>query len=203
MGVECVLRRLPDLLLDTQGCAFSYPFFWLASTPVAAYVHYPFVNLKQIESSSASFSPSPLGLIRASLDLFKRSYYRFIQGIYAQSCRCTTDLLVNSKWTLNHMASICAGRNCRIVYPPCDLKKMQEFDIVSERDPVIVSLSQFRPEKNHQMQLYVLKKLFERRPEFRGKVTLRLFGGCRDDSDRSRVAKLSKLARDLGIQVTN
>lgn len=45
VGLECVLRKSPDIYVDTMGAAFTYPlvrcFF---ASKVVAYVHYPIIS---------------------------------------------------------------------------------------------------------------------------------------------------------------
>jgi len=55
----------------------------------------------------------------------------------------------------------------------------------------IVSVGQFRPEKDHALQVESLAKLFEKYPVHREeKVQLLMIGSCRNDSDKQRVMEL-------------
>ena len=48
-------------------------------------------------------------------------------------------------------------------------------------------MAQFRPEKNHALQLEALALLLQQHPEHRGRVRLVLIGGCRNADDDARV----------------
>lgn len=206
MGVEAALRCLPDILIDTQGCAFAYPFFWLAKCHVVAYIHYPFVgsDLLGEESDSAVASDQwrrggLLAKIRAGLGRIRTNYYRLVAKLYSYCGQSLSVAMVNSAWTRDHMKRLWTETSCQIVYPPCDLEQMQRFDASLEREPLILSLSQFRPEKNQSMQIHILKGLLEARPAWRGQVKLHLYGGCRNAADRRRASGLVRLAEVLGI----
>lgn len=195
MGFEALLRFRPDVMIDTIGTAFSYPIFTLAGVPIVSYVHYPFANLQTLQEIK----------IRTKKKFSRSLYYKY----YRQICRfyrlcggLASRVMVNSSWTRDHLQKIWTlNEDFELVYPSCEISQMQRFDIESERDPVIMSLAQFRPEKNHTMQLYILAELFKSRPEWKDNIKLRLYGGCRDKGDENIVKELEKLAEKLGISV--
>lgn len=91
----------------------------------------------------------------------------------------------------------------RIVYPPCDTHEFLQLGNLSSRKPVIVSLAQFRPEKDHAKQIEALGLLFERNPRWRGEgVKLVLMGSCRNEEDEARIRGLEALAEKRGISVS-
>lgn len=91
----------------------------------------------------------------------------------------------------------------RIVYPPCDTEEFLRLGKLDARKPVMVSLAQFRPEKDHAKQIEALALLFERHPEWRGKgVRLVLMGSCRNEEDEKRIRGLEELADRLGVRVS-
>jgi alpha-1,2-mannosyltransferase len=59
-------------------------------------------------------------------------------------------------------------------------------------------VGQFRPEKDHSLQLRSFKLLKSKSKDF-DDVRLAIVGSCRDEGDRMRVEKLQKEAADLGI----
>jgi len=69
---------------------------------------------------------------------------------------------------------------------------------------LILSLAQFRPEKDHVLQLHALARLFHVAPQHRQegprRVRLILAGGCRDESDYHRVASLRSLCAEIGLR---
>ncbi|KAL9937182.1 hypothetical protein V8E36_003591 [Tilletia maclaganii] len=104
-------------------------------------------------------------------------------------------------------------RTVEIVYPPCDTTAFSAFPLEAPRDPgLLVSLAQFRPEKEHATQLRLLRALFDLDPAYRTggtlassgttvpQVRLILMGSCRNAGDEARIESLKELARELGIQ---
>ncbi|KAG7088173.1 hypothetical protein E1B28_012192 [Marasmius oreades] len=161
----------------------------------------------------------------------KLMYYRFFMYYYSSSLRSAVFLMVNSSWTKNHVDSVLSHSDpfidflhffvppllilryltsqnkspvasSRIVYPPCDTREMAKFPLTN-REKVIVSVAQFRPEKEHATQLYALHELVTRHPVYRvqGKeVKLAMIGGSRNEEDASRVANLRSLAKELELE---
>jgi len=86
------------------------------------------------------------------------------------------------------------------VYPPCDTRELAELQLEG-RGRTIVSLAQFRPEKDHRTQLLALSALLESHPEYRNPpVKMVLMGGSRNDEDADRVEQLRALTKDLHIE---
>ncbi|PLW09538.1 hypothetical protein PCANC_20839 [Puccinia coronata f. sp. avenae] len=88
-----------------------------------------------------------------------------------------------------------------VVYPPCDVESFAEFP-VSPRASTVLSISQFRPEKEQAMQIRAFARFvagLETHDPRRALVRLVLAGSCRDRADRSRVDELLLLAQSLGV----
>lgn len=204
VGFECILRLKPDIVIDTQGLAFSYPFFWLAKVPIVAYVHYPFISremIQNVEQGKVSINNSVTVTRFKSLQWLKLKYYQLIAKVYSICGRSVSSTMVNSNWTKSHIDALWNNSNCKVVYPPCDLSRMQNFNVENEREPIIFSLSQFRPEKNQVMQVHILKKLFELRPEWKGSIKLVMYGGCRNKADEDRAMLIQSLAKRFDLEV--
>jgi alpha-1,2-mannosyltransferase len=106
------------------------------------------------------------------------------------------------------------------VYPPCDTRSMTSF-VLEGRDKIILSIAQFRfvcsktyrdqiftsnyrPEKDHPMQIRALQVLLREHPEYKsgpGCVRMVLLGGVRNEGDTARVDNLRNLAHELGVIV--
>jgi len=121
----------------------------------------------------------------------------------------------------SHSAS--SSPRIHTVYPPCDTATLQQFPLGAlrpwtagsaaaplpgedSREDLVVSLAQFRPEKDHALQLRAFALFMEQmaaRAAERGlparPVTLALMGGVRDAGDAARVEELRELAASLGI----
>ncbi|KAL7678356.1 hypothetical protein ACOME3_004584 [Neoechinorhynchus agilis] len=181
-----------DALIDTAGYAFTYPIFrFLGGIHyIIAYVHYPTINdsIKRDHHSK-----------------LKDTYYSGLSFVYKQCGRLCTFVVANSTWTKRHIENQW-DRHAILIYPPCDGSPIQEEERNVERfiPPVIVSVAQFRQEKNLAMQIEIIDELFSRYPEFRGKVRLLMIGGCRDSKDRKRVADLIGIAfsKHISFEVT-
>lgn len=91
----------------------------------------------------------------------------------------------------------------RIVYPPCDTQEFLQLGNLGSRKHVIVSLAQFRPEKDHAKQIEALALLLERHPKWRDVgVKLVLMGSCRNEEDEARIKGLEALAEKRGVMVS-
>ena len=104
--------------------------------------------------------------------------------------------MVNSSWTEEHINSLWRRKgDVHKVFPPCDVK-----EVVSTREKqdkkVILSLGQFRPEKDHPLQI---KAMFELRQvvteEEWENVKLVIIGGVRNKVDEELVQDLKDLTR--------
>ena len=89
-----------------------------------------------------------------------------------------------------------------VVFPPCNTEGFRD----AELDPqgraarrMVVSVAQFRPEKDHRLQLEALAALRRMGSEF-SDVKLHLIGGCRNAEDEAFVAGLRQRAQQLGLE---
>ncbi|TFY51958.1 hypothetical protein EVG20_g10766 [Dentipellis fragilis] len=94
-----------------------------------------------------------------------------------------------------------------IVCPSCDTREMSKLPLEG-RERMVISICQFRPEKDHPAQLRALSELLRNYPQYRapftgidGGVKLVLIGGSRNDGDAARIEGLRQLAKDLDIEV--
>ncbi|KZT39934.1 mannosyltransferase [Sistotremastrum suecicum HHB10207 ss-3] len=228
---EAITQLVPDLYIDTMGYAFTFHVVrLLCHIPVGAYVHYPTIStemLKRVRTRTAGHTNS--GSISSSklLSSVKLLYYRLFMFCYSRSLRKASFLMVNSTWTKNHVDAVlhhkdpllsvfaapllyllpADGQNwelsdCSIVYPPCDTSAIVPFKLEG-RSRMIVSIAQFRPEKDHPAQLRAFAALLKSYPEYRDLrhvVRLVLIGSVRNHEDEARVAALRRQATDLGIE---
>ncbi|KAI8986146.1 mannosyltransferase [Trametes punicea] len=206
----------------------------MGNIPIGAYVHYPTISttmLSRVKSRTQGHTNSEAISSSALLSQAKLLYYRIFMYYYAYSLRQARFLMVNSTWTKNHIDSILqhqdllldiihmfppfvllkllsqkrssSPKEARIVYPSCDTRQMAVFPLEG-RERVILSIAQFRPEKDHPAQLHAFHELLKLYPEYRGTgpsaVKLVLVGGSRNIQDATRVENLHMLARELGIK---
>lgn len=207
LALEAVCKLTPDFFIDTMGYAFTYPIFSLAGgSTVACYTHYPTISrdmLNSVTSSTSSFNNRPFIASSSFLTLGKLWYYRIFASIYGLVGRQSTLVLVNSSWTKDHINSIWGiEEKTHLLFPPCDIEAFRSLPLDKEKKNryTVVSVAQFRPEKNHQLQLRSFKRFINLLPmNERHLCKLILIGGCRDTCDEERVRELTNLAKSLEI----
>ena len=198
----------PKLLIESVGFAFIYPLAKFFGAKIVAYVHYPTISsdmLGKVQKRVIAFNNNSIVANSNILSSFKLIYYRGFSWLYGFVGSFSDVVMVNSSWTLNHINQIWKiPSRTKIVYPPCETKKLLEFPILNGRQPTILSVSQFRPEKNHKLQIQIIAELLKNYPEFKcgpKSITLVLLGSVRNAEDKSRVDELEKLIETLELQV--
>lgn len=211
LGLEALFKFTPDIYLDTMGYAFTLPLFkYLGGCKVGCYVHYPTISTDMIEKVKQRLTDfNNVGFISQSnlLSSIKILYYKLFAICYGLCGRCSSVVMVNSSWTLNHINALWnIPHKTSIVYPPCNTKSLTELNIDENESTKathpfqILSLAQFRPEKNHLMQLTLFQKfLKEVGAKNKDKYRLVLGGSCRGEEDENRVRELKAQARKLKV----
>ncbi|KAJ8655331.1 hypothetical protein O0I10_009020 [Lichtheimia ornata] len=204
MGYEAISRLVPDLFFDTMGYAFTYPVVhYLSHVKIAAYVHYPTVSsdmLQRVYERRGQYNNDERLAQNAIWSTGKMIYYRIFARIYSWCGSFAEVVMVNSSWTKGHIDSLWRT-DADIVYPPCDTDRLNEYSLEGRKQK-IVSVAQFRPEKDHSMQIKALAKLLEKHPEWRDTpdFELVLIGSARNEGDENRIKNLQQEAKDLGVQ---
>ncbi|XP_029968295.1 GDP-Man:Man(3)GlcNAc(2)-PP-Dol alpha-1,2-mannosyltransferase-like [Salarias fasciatus] len=165
------------------------------------------------------------------LSALKVLYYCCFALIYGLAGSCSDVIMVNSTWTLGHILALwrSPGRTS-VVYPPCDVRAFLDIPLGEEGEGQeeeeeeeegweelgreeeekeedrkcrsVVSVGQFRPEKDHQLQIRAFRKLLDRKgagPGGREALRLVLIGGCRNQEDEERVLMLRGLCEELSV----
>jgi alpha-1,2-mannosyltransferase len=104
------------------------------------------------------------------------------------------------------------------VFPPCNTSHLQTYplhmaghdltkglssaaaDLVHMRKRMILSVGQFRPEKDHSLQLWALAALLKKDREKYADVRLVLLGSSRNEGDEAIIRDLKTLARTLEVE---
>lgn len=114
--------------------------------------------------------------------------------------------MVNSTWTENHILDLWdVPFKTHRVYPPCEItniKKIVRNDNIQD-GVTILSIGQFRPEKNHPLQLqamYELRTLLTRNEETWNKTRLIIVGSCREKEDYVRLKNMQDLTKHLSLE---
>ncbi|XP_007421273.1 GDP-Man:Man(3)GlcNAc(2)-PP-Dol alpha-1,2-mannosyltransferase [Python bivittatus] len=208
LGWEALTKCIPDIYIDSMGYAFTLPLFkYLGGCKIGCYVHYPTIStdmLSVVRNQHAQFNNAAVITKNPLLSKMKLVYYYFFASIYGLVGSCSDTVMVNSTWTLNHILSLWRCSNCTsIVYPPCDVQTFLDIPLQEEKrtiEPTIVSVSQFRPEKDHSLQIRAFAKLLAKTGGQELLPKLILIGGCRNLDDDQRVNELKKLCQELGIE---
>ncbi|GMI48176.1 hypothetical protein TrCOL_g12621 [Triparma columacea] len=200
-------RPLPDIFLDTTGCAFTYfpvkliGFLRGSRIKVFTYTHYPTIStdmLALVYSRRPTYNNSDALASNPLKAYVKLLYYLLFALIYAISGTFADFVMVNSTWTRNHISSLWPLSSPLVLYPPCDAVGFGKSPLTSKK-PYIISIGQFRPEKDHALQIRAFKKFKDECRKSRG-AKLVLLGGCRGSDDEGRVAELKALVSSLGLE---
>lgn len=206
LGWEAMMKFVPDIYIDTMGYAFTLPLFrFVGGCKVACYVHYPTIStdmLNRVAQRTATYNNARFISRSPVLSQGKLLYYKIFAWLYGLAGKCAKVVMVNSTWTQGHILDLWhANDRTLIVYPPCDTKGFLSLPLEDKTDNKvhsIVSVAQFRPEKDHPLQLRAFKKFLEQQRN-KHKYKLILVGGCRNEGDQSRVKDLKDLATELEI----
>ena len=191
-GYEALWKHTPTILIDTVGAPIIYPLArYIFQTKVLAYVHYPIIStdmLKAVRERRHGLNNHSFIANNALLSRAKLAYYHTFCKLYAFSGHATHFSFTNSSWTHNHILSLWKEPlKTRILYPPCDITSLTNLPIPN-RQKLLISIAQFRPEKNHMLQLEVFKD-FQKSPQGKD-IQFVLIGGARDAGDEKIVARL-------------
>ncbi|XP_019621446.1 PREDICTED: GDP-Man:Man(3)GlcNAc(2)-PP-Dol alpha-1,2-mannosyltransferase-like isoform X1 [Branchiostoma belcheri] len=208
LGWEALTKYVPDVYLDSMGYAFTLPMFkYLGGCRVGCYVHYPTIStdmLSRVTDQTATYNNRAIIARSPILSAVKIAYYRAFAFIYGLAGSCCDVVMVNSSWTHGHIVSIWGTREGTYkVYPPCDVKEFMDLPMKSDAGKAqhsIVSVAQFRPEKDHPLQLRGFHEFLKGVPqEKRKNYKLVMIGGVRNQGDADRVDGLKRLAEKLEI----
>jgi len=99
----------------------------------------------------------------------KKIYYYILMFLYKKCGNFADQIATNSSWTYGHMKELWGDKkNMQIMYPPCDTTDiMDKIPLNNSEQPKFnytISFAQFRPEKNHEMQLRIWKEAYPKLP---------------------------------------
>ncbi len=208
LGWEALMKFVPDIYLDTMGYAFTIPLFkYFGGCVVGCYVHYPTIStnmLERVQKRTGIYNNPSFVSRSAVLSSAKLFYYRLFAFAYGLAGARSDVIMVNSTWTQNHILSLWKAANRTfVVYPPCDTKEFLTIpveDKSQKKVQSVVSVGQFRPEKDHPLQIEAFSKFIgDQSEEKRNSYKLVIVGSCRDEQDSNRVDALRKLCDKLGV----
>ncbi|KAI9717708.1 MAG: asparagine-linked glycosylation protein [Chrysothrix sp. TS-e1954] len=211
---------VPDIFIDTMGYAFA---LWLAKylffMPTGAYVHYPTISTDMLDSLDTDIGAAQglnAGSGKGLKGAVKKLYWRLFSRLYGRVGGSVDVVMTNSSWTQNHIQQLwgpyrqaaASKHQVEVVYPPCAVEEVQQaIDVSAEsedkREPVLLYIAQFRPEKNHQLILKSFATFLHsdayQKPTGGKEPRLLLLGSVRDSADETHVYSLRLLAHELHI----
>lgn len=212
LGMEAFMKFNPDIYMDTMGCAFTYPIFrYLAQCPVGCYTHYPVITstmMRRVKHRITTYNNRSVIARNPILTWCKLLYYKIFGWLYGVAGRCADIVMVNGTWTEEHINELWKQPfNTHRVYPPCEVSELKKLrSLVKDSDPIqIISVAQFRPEKDHPLMLqglYELRHLLKNNEMLWNKIKLVLVGSCRNPADVERVQQLRDLAKHLALETS-
>ncbi|KAL3822001.1 hypothetical protein ACHAXA_002987 [Cyclostephanos tholiformis] len=196
----------PHVYIDTTGCAFTFPIAkYLRGCRILTYVHYPTMSvdmLSLVRERRPSYNNVSNIASNSLMSRLKLAYYAAFAVCYGIVGGLSDLTMANSNWTKGHLERLwkLAGK-IRVVFPPVDTASVNDFPIEG-RENMIISIGQFRPEKDHALQLRSFAMLLDiHNGAMRDVgVTLVLIGSCRGVGDMQRVDELRELARELNVE---
>jgi alpha-1,2-mannosyltransferase len=184
-AIEILTTVHSDYIIDTTGLPFTYFILrCLGRVKISSYTHYPFISSDMISDiqngiqgvhSRGFFSKFKI------MRYVKIFYYYLILLFYRFNGLFLEFVFCNSTWTYSHIKKIWPNVDNSILYPPCSTNLYENDKSNMNKQNIIVSFAQFRPEKNHKMQIEILKKLKIR--NFCRDLKLCIIGTIRDESD--------------------
>ncbi|KAK9811429.1 hypothetical protein WJX72_003813 [[Myrmecia] bisecta] len=212
LAYQALSTVVPEVFVDSCGWAFVYPLARMAGCKVVAYVHYPTVStdmLRRVRDRSAAFNNNQQVAASAAKSLVKLVYYYVFAWLYGMAGGFANAVMVNSSWTQAHIRQLWWRiPPPRRVFPPCDTTALQALPLDRKLKRLyLVSVAQFRPEKNQQLQLRAFalaRRQAQSHPTDASEAVLAarlvLVGGCRDAGEEARLQELRALCVALGIQ---
>ncbi|OOF97017.1 glycosyltransferase family 4 protein [Aspergillus carbonarius ITEM 5010] len=215
---------VPDVFVDTMGYAFTLAFSKLLfpSVPTAAYVHYPTISTDMLQSldDQTGLQGVNSGAGKGFKGQVKRKYWIAFAKLYGWVGGHVDVVMCNSSWTSAHIRTIWGParqantyRDPTVIFPPTAVSELESTITVTPesentRQPLILYIAQFRPEKNHPLLLRSFARFLQERRKRQGEAAdpqsepkLVLIGSVRHASpDETHIYNLRLLAHELRIR---
>ena len=217
LGAEAVARAPPHVLVDTTGLHFCLPLLRLLGVAkLACYVHYPIISSDMIgvvAARRAAHNNANIFARSAFGARVKVAYYQLLVALYRAAGRRSDVTMVNGSWTAHHIRALWDVEP-KLVFPPCDTSGLQALPLEPFADGgtaddrsrgarrLVLSVAQFRPEKDHAKQVRAFARLLDKwraiDPKDRGpRPTLLIAGAVRHAEDARRLDELRSLTATL------
>ncbi|KAK2838267.1 hypothetical protein FQN49_006454 [Arthroderma sp. PD_2] len=231
LAYDAFTLLVPDIFIDTMGYAFASALshYLFPEVPTGSYVHYPTISTDMLESLDDASGSKGLnsGAGKGWKGVAKKRYWHAFAQLYGWVGSTIDVVMCNSSWTSAHIQSLWLPSRRRrgnqyqtasVVFPPVAVSELEtiKIDLKSEREvrqPAILYIAQFRPEKNHSLILHAFArflKQYNATAERRGSKDdgspscspeLILIGSVRHQtSDETHIYNLRLLAHELKIR---
>lgn len=211
IGYQILKVFTPETFIDTTGWSFIYPMAWMAGSDVICYVHYPMIStdmITRVKNREIMYNNNS-HITNSNLKSYlKFMYYNVIAVIYGITGMYPRLVLCNSRWTKKHIDALWwrLKDSNRILYPPVDINNLSSIsseERFEDKKRTIVSIGQFRPEKNHMLQLKAYKEVLSSAVDPINNVcdeivqhsTLKIIGSCRNEEDVNRLDELKEYCK--------
>lgn len=210
---------VPDIFIDTMGYSFSVALchFLFPHVPTAAYVHYPTISTDMLSSLDDRTGMKGInsGTGAGFRGSMKRRYWQLFARLYGWTGSKIDLVMCNSSWTREHISALWKSKDktnltsfASVVYPPCAVEELESkievsSDSEKEREPLILYIAQFRPEKNHALILRSFAQYMHSSAAkaSRKSPSLVLIGSVRTSTpDETHIYGLRLLAHELHIR---
>ncbi len=199
---ELLLNVYSDMVVDTTGLPFMLPITTIFGRSYSiAYVHYPMIShdmIAQIRQGESGVHSRGFFSRFRLFRFLKLLYYYLILFIYKFTGFFVYYAFTNSTWTNNHIKSIWTNLLTDILHPPCSTKLYGSNQNFVNRKNQIMSFAQFRPEKNHRLQIQIFKMVFDRINL--NDLTFYILGSIRGPEDREIFNDIYSLIHEKGLQ---
>ncbi|QKX56225.1 uncharacterized protein TRUGW13939_03326 [Talaromyces rugulosus] len=222
VAVDAFNLLAPDIYVDTMGYAFTIALskYLFPLVPTGAYVHYPTISTDMLESLDDGTGVKGLnsGAGVGWKGVAKKRYWKLFARLYGWIGSKVDVVMTNSSWTSAHIDSLWgpSRKNLEhakvtVVFPPTAVSELHssiEVNSASEatREPSILYIAQFRPEKNHSLVLRAFAQFLDERRKDPANASLPtpkliLIGSVRHASpDETHIYNLRLLAHELHIR---
>jgi alpha-1,2-mannosyltransferase len=130
-------------------------------------------------------------------------YYYFFGLLYKFTGKFADLVIVNSSWTKEHIQKMWGlnDNQVTLIYPPCDTTSLMTFPLYP-RDDLLISIAQFRPEKNHILQIQAFDNFVKRSPTKYSTIKFVMIGSVRDGQkeDEEILSKVETLIKQKNLQ---
>ncbi len=143
--------------------------------------------LKKVREQRPSYNNASTIASSVTISTIKLLYYQLFASVYSWVGRHAQVVMVNSCWTKHHVEQLwwygsttndnnkhtssenaSNRRTLSLVYPPCNTTELLSMPItttINDINPgqkrIILSIAQFRPEKDHMLQIRAMKCLVD------------------------------------------